>query len=397
MRFFISLCLVLWLVVPIGAQNNEENEDLSDLNCAVSPDQLLGQANSGFAGAANSGFAGAGDETIEEAGLVIDVESLTSAWDTSTAGMEDVAILIVDDFSGDEPTEADDWQTAAHGWLVLDVLRQLRDELPTAVAERVTLVQIDVADDTAFRSDLMREELEMVVDQLRQDEGIERFVVNMSFVFVACADGEFNFQRFLDRHEDDPDYSVIEAAGGDLDYFETVLDDESVTAMDQRDFEVDDENDRGGPPAFVVEQLAILELFEEPQIQSDTLRDYFRARHEETIIPVPASGNFKWKRPFFPARWAEVISVSAVMGETSDMWRQSNRGEISTSGAWFRFGDDYYSAGTSFAAPVASMRLAVDQTQTEPTCTMRGNAPQLASNGRYNDVELDEAISDRCR
>jgi hypothetical protein len=139
----------------------------------------------------------------------------------------------------------------------------------------------------------------------------------------------------------------------------------------------------------------VLQLFNNTRLQSDPLREYLRGLRDVIVVPVASSGNFKQRQPFYPARWPEVISVSANEGNDLRFWLHSNNGDISVPGAWFLFDDGQYRAGTSFAAPVASMLIAVDLTQTDPTCEIRGNAPMLAR-GSYDNELFAEAANQYC-
>jgi hypothetical protein len=130
-------------------------------------------------------------------------------------------------------------------------------------------------------------------------------------------------------------------------------------------------------------------------LENDPLRQFLRQQTSYTIIPVAAAGNFKWKNPFFPARWGEVLSVSAMEGEDVARWSHSNNGDVSVPGAWYLFDDENYRAGTSLAAPAVSMMVAVDLTQDTPICGLRGSAPEL-TRGRYENRLLLDAVSRNC-
>jgi hypothetical protein len=383
-RYIGLLIITLFLTQLVSAQG----ENLTGVNCAVTPDQLLGQANVGFAGAANVGFAGAAGDVVRNANLELDAAQIVADWQYSGAGEEPVAIVIIDDFSSDEPVAAADWTTASHGWLVNEVFMRLYAQLPPEVADNIQFETIDVADETiSFRSDRIQEALAETVDTLSA-QGISRFVVNMSFVFVACQDGNFNFMRFLEERENNPNHTVIEEAGGSVADVTTILSDNSVERVDP--------SDNRGPRRDVLQRLAFLRLFELSQLNSDPLRDYLRDNQDVTIIAVASAGNLKWRRPFYPASWPEVLGVSALAGTGGDLWTLSNNGEVSAPGAYFFFDDDTYRAGTSFAAPVVSLMVAVDLTQATPTCGIQGNSPALASNGQNDDVPLLDAVADRC-
>jgi len=395
------LCSMMLVIIMPQQQIEAQQDDLADVKCAVLPDQILGQANFSFAGAANFSFAGASGAELESAGLVFNAAEIVSDWQYSSTGPNPVAILIVDDFSSDPLTSSDGGRTAdpgeaSHGWYVDEFLNDLRDELPPTLADQILLERVDVGVGEGFRSDRILENLQEAISDL-QGQGIDRFVVNMSFVFVACEEDSFNFREFVNRRRNNPNATLIEELGGDLDYFEEILADRRIAVADERGFDVNNRaQGQGARPDFVENQIAILRIFEVSRLQSDPLRQFFR-RSDVRMIPVASAGNFKWRRPFFPARWPEVISVSANEGNSTDIWTQSNQGEISTPGAFYLFSDDIYRAGTSFAAPIASMMVALDLTQDSPQCGQQGNAPELASNGRYRNVPLSEAVRDRCR
>ncbi len=87
--------------------------------------------------------------------------------------------------------------------------------------------------------------------------------------------------------------------------------------------------------------------------------------------------------------------MSANEGDNLRFWPHSNDGDISVPGAWFLFDDGKYRAGTSFAAPVVSMLIALDLTQTTPQCKIRGNTPVLA-HGAYDNQLLADAVAQFC-
>jgi hypothetical protein len=87
--------------------------------------------------------------------------------------------------------------------------------------------------------------------------------------------------------------------------------------------------------------------------------------------------------------------VSANEGDNQRFWLQSNNGAISVPGAWFLFDDGEYRAGTSFAAPVFSMLIAIDLTQPAPQCALRGGKPILAR-GNYDNALIGDAVQQFC-
>jgi hypothetical protein len=395
MLLAVLLLLALTLTAPVLAQT----DDLTELNCALTPDQILGQVFGGTAGAAGETGEGQltpeGDNILENE-LDADIEWLLENLQYSDTGSQNVALLVVDDFSS-EPYDPDEENVVSHGWLVLDVLQQIHDALPDGVASRIRIEEVNIADENGYRSDLIQSAIADTIESL-QAEGYERFVINMSFVFIPCVDTSrnFNFARFQEAREGNPQLSVIEALGGDVDYVQQLLTDPRVTAIDENGLEIDADADPGrrigGPPDFVQEQVNILRFFEDNRLQGDPMRRFF-ADLDVLAVPVASAGNFKWRRPFYPARWREVLSVSASEGDDLEQWGHSNSGEVMVPGAWFLFEDEVFRAGTSFAAPVASMMIALDFTQDRPMCGVRGGAPLLAS-ANFGNRPLVEAAED---
>lgn len=378
-------------------------------SCMATPDQLLGQAFGGTAGAAGEigedGLTPEGED-IEAEGLAAESEWILENLQYSESGGLPVAILIVDDFSSDGTEDED--EPVSHGWLVYEVFTQLHDLLEPEIAEKIILEQVDISGESGYRSDLVVAALTDTIDRL-SEEGVQRFVINMSFVILPCVDEElnFDFDEFIAQRRDDPDHSIVEAVGNDPAYVRSLLRDSRVTYVDETGLSTDEAPERergrsaqdqpggqGGPPQFVEDQLRILRLLRRSQLQSDPLRDFFR-NSRELIIPVASSGNFKGREPLFPARWSEVLSVSATEGNDLRFWTHSNNADVTVPGAWYLFEDEVYRAGTSFAAPVVSLLLAVDLTQQDPTCAKRGNAPVLA-HGNFDNTLLLDAVEGRC-
>ena len=115
------------------------------------------------------------------------VEDVMSSWNYAVGAdpQKPVAIIVIDDFSTDEPADQVDWSSASHGWYVLDVLNRLYATLPQASQDQIAIETLDV-NEQAFRSDRIRAALIDQINDLHADLGITRFVLNMSFVFVEC-------------------------------------------------------------------------------------------------------------------------------------------------------------------------------------------------------------------
>jgi hypothetical protein len=344
--------------------------------------------------------------------LATSADWITSNLLYATPGEESVAILVIDDFSSDGSGTT----PASHGWLVWQVFQQLYEKLPAEAANQIVLQQVDIADQQGYRSDLILPALQSAVQSL-SSQGISRFVLNMSFVFIPCADKDlgFNISDFLKARQNNLGRSLIEQLGDDPQYVRSVLKDSRIGYIDDTSFApLGQTVPRGSQalsaaalstqipptpgatqPEFRAKDLRVLKLLNNVKLQSDPLRDFLRQQRDLMIVPVASSGNFKQRKPFYPARWPEIISVSANEGNNLRFWLHSNNGDLSVPGAWFLFDDGEYRAGTSFAAPVVSLLIAVDLTQTTPRCAIRGNTPVL-THGAYDNQLLADAISQYC-
>lgn len=413
----IMLLILLSTSVSVFAQGQRGQ---GRNNCPVTSDEIVGQAFGSTAGAegetGEDGLTPEGED-IEANDLAMDAAWIMENLSYSAPGQERVAILVMDDFSS-EPDDAE----LSHGWLVYEVFETLIDNLPAEAGESITLVTVNIADQEGFSADLIVSRLEETLDELA-GEGIERFVLNMSFVFIPCEDRSlgFNFNEFRERRSQQPARSLIEETGGNRDYVLSLLNDARVAHIESNrlDTNVDErlapqaaarsrlEQQRAAPerprpmapgrgevPGFQARELAVMRLFENRQLEQDPLRDFLTETTYQ-IIPVAAAGNFKQQEPFYPARWPEVISVSADEGNDLRFWLNSNNGEVTVPGAWHLFSDDVYRAGTSFAAPVMSTLLALDWTQTTPTCALANGRPELAHSA-FENVLLSQAVEDFC-
>jgi hypothetical protein len=278
---------------------------------------------------------------------------------------------------------------------------------------------VDIADEAGYRSDLILPAIQSALEDLVA-QGIRRFVLNMSFVFIPCQDRDLNFDfaGFVAARRDNPGHSLVEHVGGNPEYVRSVLEDARIGYIDETGLatleqitprgssslpvrvEQTDVREIPPTPSSTVpnvrrQDLSIHRLFNSARLQSDPLREFLRSFRDALVIPVASAGNFKQRQPFYPARWPEVISISANEGNDLRFWLHSNNGDISVPGAWFLFDDGQYRAGTSFAAPVVSILIAVDLTQADPTCEFRGNAPMLAR-GSYDNALLGEAVGQYC-
>lgn len=415
--FLCLTCALLMSFTLVSAQRR----NVPAANCALTPELILGQAYSGTAGAVgetgNDGLTPEGED-IEAGRLAADSQWIINNLIYANPGTESAAILIVDDFSSDGTGEI----PTSHGWLVWQVFQQLYELLPQEVASQITLRRVNIADEAGYRSDLILPEIQSAIEEL-SSQGVSRYVLNMSFVFIPCADEalRFNFADFVEVRRNNPERSLVEHLGGNPQNVRAILQDSRIGYIEETGLTgIEEEAPRsqalpsaprqtqpgevlavpptpgGARPDFRAQDMRILTLFDKASLASDPLRDFIRQSKDLLIVPVAASGNFKQRRPFYPARWPEVISVSANEGNDLRFWLHSNNGDVSVPGAWFNFEDNQYRAGTSFAAPVVSVLIAVDLTQADPSCGVQSNKSVLV-HGSYNNQLLLDAVGQYCR
>ena len=402
-----TISLIIFLMIFTATFTATHAQQPNEQNCAATPDLILGQV--GF-----TRYGGVSGETTDTGvtadGIDIFNNNLltSAAWIMSNlqyapTGTQPVAIIIADDFSVPPPdadTPDEEVLPVSHGWLVQEVFDQLIAELPANIAANLTVAQLDISN--AYTTNLLVADLNTLLANLTA-QGINRFVLNMSFVFIPCRDQSrnFDFATFLQRHESNPSYSLVQELGSDPAYVASVLNDNRVRYIDDNGLTIDNQQ-QGNPnnpqtPNYRAAQLQFIRLFEDNRLSNDPLRTFLRQRNY-FIVPVASSGNFKWRRPFFPARWGEVISVSASEGDDLQRWSHANNGSIMVPGAWFEFQDGAWRAGTSFAAPVVSLLVALDLTQDQPICgtTASGDLELPISGSRFDNVPLLNAVASEC-
>ena len=75
-----------------------------------------------------------------------------------------------------------------------------------------------------------------------------------------------------------------------------------------------------------------------------------------SLIPIASAGNGFRTEPAPPGKWPSVISVSgSTANALNSPWAQTHFGEIMSPAAWYEIHPSMYVAGTSFAAPIASV------------------------------------------
>ncbi|MCL4251839.1 MAG: hypothetical protein KJ065_27040, partial [Anaerolineae bacterium] len=306
----VLLVLVVCVGVLLSAPTLLAQPDpLDAVNCALTPDQIMGQAYSHTAGAAGeidqNGMTPDGEDILG-ASLDASVDWIMETLPYSAMGREQVAILIIDDFS----SEGDRTTPPSHGWLVFQLLEQLHELLPRDIVENIHLQPVNIAGEYGYRSDLIVPEVQSTLAELSA-QGITRFVLNMSFVFIPCRDQAvgFDIREFVAARQDNPARSLVEELGGDAQYVRSVLRDPRVLYIDQAALTtIDQEASRDNPslrgasgatpaiqvrptpsaavPQFREQDLRVVQLLSNARMQNDPLRDLIRQARGMTIVPV---------------------------------------------------------------------------------------------------------------
>jgi hypothetical protein len=113
---------------------------------------------------------------------------------------------------------------------------------------------------------------------------------------------------------------------------------------------------------------------------------------EFIVVPIGSAGNFAGNEPLAPARWDEVVSVSASSGDV--LWAESdygsNSGEIMLPGGWYEYGNQTWHIGTSYSAPVASTLIALYLTHPVVPCNFEVDRTPFSFPG-YDNLNFEEA------
>ncbi len=341
-------------------------------NCAINEFDILGQGHAYIQGASGTLPPGVTpDQIIDPANPALHV--------VREIGPEAVAILVLDDFTG-VPNET------PHGRLVADLLLEMLQAEPTYAAPP-QLVNDDPAvwmwtptgygalfvvevDTEGYNTDLLRSRLEEAVALMIDKFGVRRLVVNMSFVLVPCVTPDYDLFALREMAQKGERISLLEAVARarqiPLEFERTperllkvsLLEDPTTQAVARvlagYAQEVAASTARGG----VLDPLHEL-------IQKFTGVDqYWNPYGDVVVFAVGSAGNFgRSLDAFVPGAWTEVAATSAFLGARNP-WEGSNRGQVMLAGGLYPYGNSYL-IGTSFAAPVLSMNMALYLTHKE--------------------------------
>ncbi len=305
-----------------------------------------------------------------------------------------MAVLVIDDFHAHK----DNIKT--HGELVYELFLNLFKE--AGLDPNSSLFPVNIADDRGYRSDLIATAVYQTVAKLYLNQHIQRFVLSMSFVIVPCevklSGGTYDYTAFLNSDLSLTDYmkqnglSLTELLATQPEGDNTGL---KLAANSLPEYL------KGGitfaPQAKLVSYQAQATILDDlhklvAQLEADSTADGFMT------VAVGSAGNFgtssNHPEPLYPARWPEFLSISALLGPSSNfqgLWNGSNSGQVALPGAWYPFDDGRYRDGTSLAAPGASTLLAVCLTHPKLAWT-----PPITALANAHDMAYNEAFSRIC-
>lgn len=302
-----------------------------------------------------------------------------------------VVLLVVDDFSGvyEVPeellsgsgnlSELAESGALSHGAVVLHHLRQMAERVLDFSHSGINgktgqpyykyrtgygpYLAIQVVDASGLNTDDVPEAIRRAMRFMggQGPVGYLRVVVNMSFTVVPCA--------------------VLEDFGtAGLPNFEAYL--EAIRLANNIGSEYLAELDELVSTPVALAQEALFAYFECPFPAAGGARcdgrssGYHGQAIAKSIVHVGAAGNYGNDYALYPAAWPNVVSVGSLdvegSGYSAARSSYSNSGGVLAPGGLFLLSDTggqtTVYAGTSFAAPVVSLFLALDQMKKSPLC-----------------------------
>lgn len=381
---------------------------VSNDNCAVTAFDIAGQGVGYIEGAAGGELPPGlqRNQVVDPADVALQI--------VRAGGPEDVAILVIDDFFeyGDG---------LAHGRLVTDLLLAMikanpvyaagpqpimgaRNQPPIWVFEpngagRLLVVEVDTQD---YNTDGLRDRVEEAVNLVHDTYGVNRVVLNMSFVLVPCVTPEYDLYALReDRRAGVAERPVLIAEVATARQTPVNLErtpvDVATTALGQ------DAATREVVNVMVnyAGQAAQRTIADNDPTGLDPLHEYIKtltgagrywnASGSLVVVAVGSAGNFgRLLDSLVPAAWAEVASASAFIGPRIP-WPSSNKGQVMLTGGLFAL-DGAYLIGTSFSAPLLSMNLAYYLTN-EKLCV---DPPLTLDLNGFPDAVIGKVVNANC-
>ena len=282
-------------------------------------------------------------------------------------------------------------------------------------------VHVIAVDTEGFNTDVIRQHIVDCICLLK-NEGVDRFVLNMSFAIIPCEFMDDN--EYVNALNENPELAALEAALQQRDGDEAPDDDRKHSLRrlartrtfyeplteNEREFwlKKDNEENEGlddgeSKPNFLQElgdpPDPLLEFFRDPPSyinrETDNEEDIV---NKEDIINVAAAGNAGRNFPYAPAIWEQVLSVSAG-GAQDQHHRYANDGEVIAYDiveVKHKDGGTIPVHGSSFAAPEVSVRAALYLAEGRDAACNDNPLAYADENGLWKNMTLTDAQKDLC-
>lgn len=215
--------------------------------------------------------------------------------------------------------------------------------------------------------------------------GVHEDVFRVEFYDDGGGEGESEYETESYYYNHDLEWTL---KGPDYHWRSVTATGSSPACFDDLNFGMDDYLEGLGVPEDMVDeyfQYLTDSVDDEDQLEDlrGLLQEYLAESATSngafTVIPVASAGNFRpWlgTAPLAPARWPEMVAVSATLGNRGPQWQFAQDGNTIAPGAGFPLSDTQSVAGTSFAAPFVSMVSALWSTYPN-ACVFDGVHPPL--------------------
>lgn len=228
-------------------------------------------------------------------------------------------------------------------------------------------------DTSGYNTTVISNRIEAAMDVLSQsDWQVERFVLNMSFVLIPCPPDGFALPEIPETFEEIP----VVAAGVSSD---------GVESIQRGWFQLDQ--------AYPEDSQSSVDI----SYVGDPISNFLlESVGNKRVISIAAAGNRGGEIPYAPAKWENVVSVSAGVEEKKEY---ANNGEVILEDGADSNGDgDNDIIGTSFSTPRLSVLAAYYLLEGGPiNCS--GNEPPLSYatiSGTWDNLDLQTAVDTYC-
>jgi hypothetical protein len=407
---FVVLLLVTLaagVLAEVQAAPAAQPRGVSDDNCAVTAFDIAGQGTGYIQGTSGGGL----PPGLQRNQMILPTDATLQI--VRTIGPVDAAILVIDDFFeyGDG---------IAHGRLVTDLLLAMIQANPIYAAApqqiaarnqpvvwsfapsgygRLLVVEVDTED---YNTDDLRDQVANAVTLVQNTYGVNRIVLNMSFVLVPCTTPEYDLHIMRQNRQAGVSLrpvlltEVAQSRGAAVNLERAPADVATAALADNAAT-----RDLVTTVASYASQTSQRSMNDNDPTALDPLHEYIKTltgvgqywnpSGNLVVVAVGSAGNFgRSLDSLVPGAWPEVASISASIGPTIP-WVSSNKGQVMLPGGLYVLGDGYL-IGTSFSAPLFSMNMAYYLTNS----TLCSDPPLMLDLTGFPDNPIARAVNARC-